>query len=188
MSLYLHIEPGPVAKRLGRRTFWLGLALLAVGTLGIVLPELVALTVSYAIAWLLILASVLLGYLTWSMPVRDTGNWIKVGVLFILGVLLAILPQLGIATLTLLLAFYFLLDALTNALLAKQIYPFDGWGWMALNSLLTFALAVLALWGFPENTAVFMGVIIGVSLLLDGIVFTRIGWALKKHHEVSLHD
>lgn len=188
MSLYLHIEPGPVAEKLGKRTFWLGIALLIVGTIGIVLPELLALTLTYFIAWLLILASVLLGYLTWSMPVRDTGNWIKVALLFVLGLLLLFLPQVGIATLTLLLAFYFLMDAFTNFMLARQIHPFDGWGWMAFNGVLTFLLAVLALWGFPQNSAIFLGVIVGISLLLDGIVFTRIGWALKKRHEVVMND
>jgi uncharacterized membrane protein HdeD (DUF308 family) len=106
----------------------------------------------------------------------------------VLGVLLVIFPEVGIATLTLLLAFYFMLDAVMNFALAKQIYPFDGWGWMVFNGFLTFILAVLALWDFPQNSAIFLGVIVGVSLILDGIVFARIGWALKKQHQVVIDE
>lgn len=188
MSMYLHIEPGPIAETLGKRTFWLGIALLVVGAIGIILPEVLALTINFFIAWLLVMAGVLMSYLTWISPNRELGSWIKPFILLALGVLLVIIPQVGIATLTLLLAFYFLLDSFTNLLLAKQIYPFDGWGWMVFNALVTFVLAVLALWGFPENSGIFLGVIVGVSLLLDGAVFTRIGWALKKQHGIVVDD
>ncbi|WP_294947898.1 HdeD family acid-resistance protein [Sulfurivirga sp.] len=188
MSIYLNIQPSEEARRLGNRTFWLGVALIIVGTLGIVLPEVMALAINFMIAWLLILGGVLAGYFTWLSPDRDLGRWAKPVLLLVIGVLLALLPQVAIATLTLLLAVYFIMDSFMNVVLARQIYPLEGWGLTALNALVTFMLALLALWQFPQNTPVFLGVIVGVSLLFDGIVMARVGWALKKRSEVVIDE
>ncbi len=78
------------------------------------------------------------------------------------------------------------MDAAINFALARQIYPMKGWGWMIFNGLVTFLLALLAAYGWPETSGIFLGVIVGISLFLDGAVFTRVGWALKKKHRVEV--
>ncbi len=186
MSIYFEIGPAPVAEKLGKQTFWLGLALLIIGAIGIFLPEFLALTINYFLAWLLILAAVFMGYLTWITPYRDLSSWLKSILLLAVGILLFVFPEAGVATLTLLLALYFIMDAAINFALAKQIYPMKGWGWMVFNGIITFLLALLAAWGWPQTSGIFLGVIVGVSLLLDGVVFTRVGWELKKKHRVEL--
>ena len=80
----------------------------------------------------------------------------------------------------LLLAVYFLFDAMASFTLAQSVHPAKGWGWMTLNGVVSALLAVLLLVGWPTMSLWLVGIFVGISLLFDGAALVAIGWMLRK--------
>jgi uncharacterized membrane protein HdeD (DUF308 family) len=47
--------------------------------------------------------------------------------------------------------------------------PLPGWGWMMANGVLSFLLAAVLLIGWPFSALWVVGLLIGISLFLDGV-------------------
>lgn len=54
-----------------------------------------------------------------------------------------------------------------------------GWGWMAINGIITVALGVLIFTHFPLSGAWAIGILFGVKLLSSGMATIAIGSALR---------
>ena len=107
-------------------------------------------------------------------------NWFKPALLLVTGGIVLLYPISGIAVLSLLLAFYLILDAIASFTLARTMQPAKGWGWMAFNGFTSALLALLFLIGWPVSTLWLVGIFVGISLLFDGLTLVNIGWMLHK--------
>ena len=101
--------------------------------------------------------------------------WLKPVLLVLIGVLFLCDPTAGVATLALLLTIYLLLDAFGGLGLAHDLYPHRGWGWMAVNGLLSLILAAVLIFGWPAESPVLVGIFLGLSLAFDGLALFLIG-------------
>ena len=133
---------------------------------------------------LFITSGIIQGYITFKAHQKSLGAWFKVFLLFITGVLLLIWPGSGIAAVAILFAAYFFMDAFASFGMALDLRPLKGWGLAALNGILSLALGIVMLVGWPFNAPFTVGIIVGVSFLMDGIVLIYLGWLSKK----GLHD
>ena len=151
-------------KRLGIT----GVVLLAIGALGILLPQVVSVTLSLLIAALLILAGLAVAYFTWYGYNRSALAWLKPFVLVTLGLLVLFHPIAGAAALGLVLLVYFLLDGFAGIAFALALRPMQGWIWTLISGLASLALAVVFIAGWPFSSLWLVGLFVGISLLLDG--------------------
>ncbi len=147
-----------------------------IGLVGIFLPQLISLTISILIGWVLLLAGGVAGYQVWYNYSHNWQNWLKPLLLLMAGLLVVFNPTAGAAALGLLLAAILLLDGYANLTLAFTLKPLPGWGWMLLNGLLTLLLSVLILLGWPSSSLVVIGIIVGISLFIDGVTLLMLGW------------
>ena len=133
---------------------------------------------------LFISGAIIQGYITFKAHQKSLGAWFKVFLLFVTGVLLLIWPGSGIAAVAILFAAYFFMDAFASFGMALDLRPLKGWGLAALNGMLSLLLGIIMLIGWPFNAPYTVGIIVGVSFLMDGLVLVYLGWLSKK----GLHD
>ncbi|RTZ72546.1 MAG: hypothetical protein DSZ00_08175 [Gammaproteobacteria bacterium] len=156
-----------------------GLLLVLIGIGGIIVPSIMGLAISLLIAALLILAGILSGYVAWSSYNRAGSGWLKSIILVVLGLLIAFYPQAGTAAIGLMLILYFLMDGFANVVLSLELKPLPGWGWTMLNGVVSLVLGVVFIAGWPFNAHWLVGLLVGISLLLDGVALVMLARAAK---------
>ena len=110
------------------------------------------------------------------------------GILALLGGLLTVLaglvtvavPGLGMATLTLILAIWLLIDGLSGVMLAFRLRPGHGWGWILLGSIAAAVLGCMLLAHWPWSGLVAVGLLAGFQLIMSGVVMITIGSAVRR--------
>jgi uncharacterized membrane protein HdeD (DUF308 family) len=98
---------------------------------------------------------------------------------FVAGMILAARPGVGLATLTLLLAGYLLVDGIAGALLAFHVRPEKGWGWMLFSAAMAVVLGFLLLREWPLSGLWAIGTLVGINLLFAGSSIVSIGSAAR---------
>ncbi len=96
------------------------------------------------------------------------------------GVILATRPGLGLATLTLLIGSYLLVDGIASAVLAFRVRPDQGWGWILFSGIITVLLGILLLAEWPISGTWALGTLVGVNLLFSGFAMISIGSAARR--------
>jgi uncharacterized membrane protein HdeD (DUF308 family) len=160
-----------------RRLRNIGLLLVLLGVAGIIVPSVLGLAISLLIAVLLILAGILSGYLAWSSYNRSGLGWMKSIILLALGLLIAFYPQAGTAAIGLVLIIYFLMDGFANVVLSLELRPLPGWGWTLFNGIVSLVLAAVFIGGWPFSSHWLVGLLVGISLLLDGLALLMLASA-----------
>ncbi len=156
-------------------------ALLAfAGISGIIVPQLMAVVVNIFFGWLLIFGAGLGLYLVFLTGGRSFITWLKPILLLITGIVFLLMPDVGIATLTLLIAFYLLLDAYGNFGVAFEFSAHKIRGWILLNGIISLLLALIILFAWTTQSATILGIFVGISLLFDGVVIFMIGLLAHK--------
>ena len=156
-----------------------GILLLLIGSISILLPQLITAVLSLFIGSVLILAGLAVAYGTW-IGYRSSGLvWLKPFVLIIIGLLIAFNPAIVAAALGILLVIYFLLTGFASISFALDLRPLGGWGWMMLNGVLSITLAIIFLAGWPFSSAALIGILVGISFVFDGISLLAVSRAMK---------
>jgi len=169
-----------ILAKFGPYTLVTGILLIVLGTAGILLPGVMSLSTALFVGWLMLIGGILWAVHTYQYSPKNVMDWIKPGLLFIIGGLMLFYPAKGVEVVGLLLAAYLLLDAMGSFTLAQSIYPAKGWGWMAFNGVVSALLAALFLIGWPATSLWLVGLYVGISLLFDGWALVAIGWMLRK--------
>ena len=156
-----------------------GVLLMILGVAGIFLPGVLSLAIEIFLGWLMIAGGVMWAYFTYQWHGASFNSWLKPLILVAGGILLLVYPVSGIAAITLLISFYLIIGAFGNFALAFERRPLTGWIWMLFNGVLSLLLAVLILMGWPTTSPIYLGIIVGISLLFDGLLLFMLGVAMK---------
>ncbi len=154
--------------------------LILVGIVGIILPQVMSMAISLFIGWLLVVAGGIVFYITWQGFGDRWSVYLKPVVLIAIGLLILLNPIAGAAALGLMLAIYFILDGFAGVAFGWELRPLRGWGWLMFNGLLSFALAVIFIVGWPFTTAWLVGLLVGISLFLDGVTLLMLALVADK--------
>jgi len=125
-------------------------------------------------------SAIIQAVITFKAHQKSAGAWFKVLMLLITGILLLVWPGSGIATFAILLAAYFFMDAFSSFTIALDLKPLKGWWLSLVNGVLSFILGIILLINWPISAPFVVGVIVGISFLMDGIVLIYLGWLSKK--------
>jgi len=157
-----------------------GILMVLAGVLAIANPLAGSVAFVVFLGAMFITSAIIQGYITFKAHQKSLGAWFKVFLLFVTGVLLLIWPGSGIAAVAILFAAYFFMDAFASFGMALDLKPLKGWGLAALNGILSLLLGIVMIVGWPFNAPFTVGVIVGISFLMDGFVLIYLGWLAKK--------
>ena len=186
-------EQVPILRATARTgTIW-GLAIVILGVLAIMAPLLSGIAVSMIVAILLMVAGI--ARVIFAFKVQSFGKGVLVflfgGFTILCGLVLLARPLIVLASITLVLISYFLLDGVMEIAAAFRLKPEKGWGWMLVGGLATLMLALLIGSGWPLSGAWAIGVLVGVRLLFAGwsmIVLSSVAGAVADEMNTAATD
>ena len=96
------------------------------------------------------------------------------------GLLMVFRPGIGLASLTLFLAAYFLVDGIFEIIASFKMKPESGWGWMLFNGIVAAVLGFLLWWQWPVSGSYAIGILFGIHILMSGIVMIVVGFGARR--------
>ena len=168
------------AKNSGRLV-GLGVLTVIAGFLAIGSPMISGMGVSILIGIALVIAGLARTFGAFSAGSFGQGALAFVGgiLTFVAGVILTGRPGLGLATLTLLVGGYLVVDGISGAVLAFHVRPEKGWGWMLFSAVIGILLGFLLLREWPLSGVWAIGTLVGVNLLFTGFSLISVGSAAR---------
>lgn len=168
------------------RTKWgwflaLGIALLLLGVFAF--ANLLAATVAsvFIVGVLMIIGAV--AQIVEAFQVKRWSSffyWLLGGVLYgIAGVVAFVNPVLAAAALTLVLAISLIISGILRLIVAFNLRPRSGWGWLMASGLITTLAGLIFAVGWPANTLWLLGIVLAVDLAFQGATAIGFGLALK---------
>ncbi|RTZ68666.1 MAG: hypothetical protein DSZ30_03855 [Aquificaceae bacterium] len=165
--------------------FW-GLILTLLGVLGIVAPYYFALFSVTFLGGLLVFGSLMWVFYNLNTRHRGAGGWLKPFIMLVVGLLMLFFPQQSLVVLASFVLIYLMVDAFANLYFALEYKDrLSSWFLMLINGIFDLMLAGILLYfmGQPKVLTQILGILIGVSLLIDGIFALWFGWRIKVYYE-----
>lgn len=84
-------------------------------------------------------------------------------------------PGIALASLTLFLAIYFVVDGLTTIFASTTVASGQGKGWLIINGIVTLILGLLIWRGWPVSGVWAIGILLGIRLVFSGMTMLALG-------------
>jgi uncharacterized membrane protein HdeD (DUF308 family) len=168
------------AARVGSRAgaTW-GIFVVILGMLAIGMPLLTGVAITMTLGVILLAAGV--AQLVYAFKSKTFGEgaarFIFGGLAILAGLSLFAQPGAGLATITVFLAVWFVIDGIWSLVAAFKWRPFQGWGWMAFSGVVSIILGVMVYRQFPESAAWLVGLMVGIRLIFAGMTMIMMGSA-----------
>lgn len=146
-----------------------GVLFILFGITGIIFPGLMSITTVLFVAYLMLFAGVSAGVLTYRSNPKDWMGWLKSFVLVLSSLLILFYPIQGAAALGLVFAVYFFMDAFASFSLAFSLRGQKIWLVWLFNAITSLVIGILFVIGWPMSSLLLIGILVGISLLFDGI-------------------
>lgn len=169
------------------KSSWIWLALLAVislvgGVLALFNPFAATLAATMMAGWAFAILGVI--QLVQAFQLRGWGGFVwslLFGVLtLVVGLSLIFNPLSGMVSLTLLVAVLFLIMGVIKIMYGFSLRPVSGWGWVLASGSLSLALGIMILADFPYSATAVLGILLGIELLSNGVLFLLVALGLRR--------
>lgn len=159
-----------------------GVLMIIFGALAVLLPGAFSLGLELFLGWLFLIGGVLSAVTAFQhLSVKGQGWAALNGVLAaITGGLLIARPLLGVFTLTLLLTAFYVADGVCKLVAAARGEHLPARGLVVMNGVFGLIIAGIVISEWPLSAEWFLGLIIGVNLLLGGMTLLGLAAAAKK--------
>jgi uncharacterized membrane protein HdeD (DUF308 family) len=158
-----------------------GLLLIAAGVLAIVYPIFSSTAVIVLLGWLLVISG-LVQALSLISARHVPHFWlqlISICLAMLIGFLFLRDPEQGLATITLLLIVFFMMEGISKVVFALTIRPFPNWGWVLASGMVGIVLSVV-LWTYLPVTSVWLlGFLLGMNLISIGSAIAYLAWQVR---------
>jgi uncharacterized membrane protein HdeD (DUF308 family) len=145
-------------------------------------PLIAAVAVNVVIAWLIVLAGVV--HLIVAFHTREAGSllWrLLVGLAYVaFGIYLIARPAVGVASLTLVLATLFLIEAVFDIALFFKARAISGARWILFDGIISLLLGGMIYAQWPSSSAWAIGTLVGVSLICSGVTRIMVALAVRR--------
>jgi membrane protein HdeD len=121
---------------------------------------------------------------------RHSSFWFKFlwAILFTLvGLWLLLRPAEGVQALAFVVGVLFLAEAVVKISFSWQRRNTPNIGWILVSGVLSFLIAMILLSGWPQQSATFLGILVGINLLINGIVVLLLGFRMNTVN-ISWHE
>jgi len=156
--------------------------LIIFGVLSVVLPLETSLGVVMIVAWLIIFSGAFqvihafqskgAGSMVWKLLVAMA--YLIAGIYFLLH------PLIGLASFTLLLAWFLIAEGVLDLIAYFQNRTTAGSGWILLDGIVTLVLGILVRKHWPSSSAWVIGTLVGISLIMTGTTRLMISLAARR--------
>jgi uncharacterized membrane protein HdeD (DUF308 family) len=173
--------PAALIKQASKWGIVWGVLLILLGMLAIAEPLLAAIALATFISWLLIFVGVVHVVVAFQAHSGTSLGWkllVGVAYLFIGGYLL-FRPIVGVATLTLMLAFLFMFEGVLDFMLWWKLRRTDGAFWILVDSIVTLILGGMIYVHWPSSSVWAIGTLVGISLIMSGVARVMLSAAAR---------
>ena len=169
-----------IFKEYSKLSIVTGILFFIAGSLAIAQPALGGLSLVWLLASLFIVSGIFKGYLVYKSHNNSAGGWFKVFGLILSGILLFVFPVIGAATIAMLLSFYFLFDGFSSIYMGFEFKPISGWWSWIINGFVSILLAFVILMKWPFSSLEIVGILVGISFIIDAVVMIYLGIIARK--------
>lgn len=170
-----------VVKRASGWSIALGVLMILLGIIAILAPWEFGILIVYIVGWTAIFNGV--AQIFYGIKTHTGGRTILeiiLGIIYVIaGVYLIIHPIGGLLAITLLLASFLLVYGVVALVLAFQMRPHPGWGWVLVDGIVTILLGILIWAHWPINSEWVVGTLFGISILMSGFSRLMISLAVR---------
>ncbi|MEO3999733.1 HdeD family acid-resistance protein [Mesorhizobium sp. CAU 1732] len=176
-----------VVHREKLRNSWVWMAVLAIislvgGVLALLNPFAATLAATLMAGWVFSLLGAV--QIIQSFRMQGWGGFIwsmLFGVLtLVVGLSLIFDPLAGMVSLTLLVAVLFIATGAVKIMYSFSLRSVSGWGWILFSGIVSLALGVMILADFPFSASSILGILLGVELISNGVLFLFIALGLRR--------
>jgi uncharacterized membrane protein HdeD (DUF308 family) len=178
-------SPSPVVGFANRSLGWsifLSILLILAGFFTLMLPLIGGIGLTIFVGWAMIFSG--FAHLVYAWRAHGAGGkvWeILVGIVYLVaGFYLMAHPAAGLASLTLLLAFYLLFEGIFEIVLFVQSRSHSGSVWILFDGLITLLLAWMIWRHWPSSSVWAVGTLVGISMLFSGFSRLMLSLAAKR--------
>lgn len=158
-----------------RRSIWwlvLSVFTMAAGLFAVAAPMAAGLATTLLLGWLILFSSATHLWLSFEPQRLGSRVWHALAALAygVGGVYLVARPDIGLLSLTLLLSVMLVAGGIFRLIAFFRLGGrAHGGAWLLVDGLLTISLGILIYWGWPETSHWAVGVLVGVTIFLNGI-------------------
>ena len=168
-------------KSSGWSMLW-GFLMLVCGILAISLPLASSIGIVIVLAWLILFAGIL--HLIFAFQSHSIGGFLWKLLLAIVygvaGLYMLMNPVLGVISLTLLLAVFFLFEGVVEIIFYFKIRGAANAGWVLFDGIITLILGFLIWRRWPSSSVWVIGTLVGISLIFSGISRVMLSSAVRR--------
>jgi uncharacterized membrane protein HdeD (DUF308 family) len=157
-----------------------GILFIILGLVGIIFPMFMSLTTVAFVSYLMLFAGLFAGWFTWTTDKKDWTGWLKSFILILVSLYMILYPLQGVAAVGLLFAIYFFVDAFSSFGIAFSLKGQKHWILWLFNAITSLIIAVIFTVGWPFSSLYLIGILVGISLLFDGIALLSGSMLLNK--------
>ena len=160
----------------------LSVFLMIAGLLAVMAPFIAGLAYTLVVGWMLIVSGVLHLVFAWRAErARMVVGQVLLGLLYgFIGIYVLYNPIAGLAGLTFAIAVYLLLEGILEFVLAAQLRPAQGTGWLIFDGIITVLLAFMIWSTWPFSAAWALGVLVGASMFFGGLTRLMLSLAVRR--------
>lgn len=147
-----------------------GIFIAVAGILALIAPLAAGLSIAIAVGILLVISGVSRLFLAFKM-----GSFGRGLLMFLLGALsvfaggyMVARPGMALATITIVLAAYFIVDGVFEIVWAFRLRPIKGWGWTLFSGVVALLLGIMIWHQFPVSGVWAVGTLAGIHLIFGG--------------------
>ena len=170
------------AKKNSGFLIFLGILTVIFGVVAIGSPLITGVAVAVFVGFLLLASGVARIVHALKSKQWGTGFWgTVIGVLGVAaGLLMIFRPLVGLVTMTVLIAIYFLVDGISEIIAAFKIKPDQGWGWVFFNGIIAVALGLMIWRQWPVSGRWAIGLLVGIHILITGWSMIILGTGARR--------
>jgi len=159
----------------------LGVLMIVAGMIAIFEPLAAGLVVVAVLGWMAIFNGA--AQLVYAFSHAARHRWLEgiLGLIYIVaGIYLLMHPVGGLLALTLLLGCFLLVYGVFALILAFQMRPAPGWGWVLFDALITFLLGLVIYIHWHITSGYVIGTLFGISFIISGISRLMLSLAARR--------
>jgi uncharacterized membrane protein HdeD (DUF308 family) len=160
----------------------LGILLVIAGIAALLFPVIAAVAATLYVGWFALIAGGIAIAMAIKTRAEPSFGWrLLVGVVYVaLGFLLVANPIAGAASLALFVGALLAVAGVVEIALSLKIRPHRGWGWLLANGVVSILLALLIAIGWPLDSLVLIGYLVGFQIIFCGAARIALGMAVRK--------
>ena len=171
-----------VVKRASGWSIALAILMILAGIIAIAAPAMAGVVIVYVVAWTAIFDG---GFqIVYAFRAQTGGRMILeliLGLLYVVaGVYILMHPTRGLLALTLVIACFLVVYGVFALVLAFQMRPISGWGWVLFDAIVTILLGILIWAHWPYNSEWVIGTLVGISFIVSGVSRLMLSMAVKR--------